>query len=1199
MRHRPAVGLIALVLLLAVPVLAQNNTGIISGRVTDPSGAVVPNAQITVTQTETNVESVSETNSDGLFRVPSLINGPYRVIIVASGFKRQVREGLALRIGENLNVEIKLEVGAVSEQVEVTSSLPLLDTQISSTGQVMEGQYFYQLPNYQHWSRGVLYYTPQVGSTNSPWPGSLGNWNINGGQTYQTAQYEDGIMSTSMDGGTTLNSVVVGVEEFKVLSSAMPAEYGHATAGALIVVKKGGTNTFHGEGGYLFKSTSMMHRRFFQRTTLQQDNPNNHTLFQMPDFVVSGPVIIPKLYNGKNKTFFQVAGSWHIDSSSNSGSYTTPTPAMLAGDFSAYSNQLYDPASTSGSFAAGNLSRTPFPGNIIPKDRFSTMWNKIAANNPFLPPQAGTGSVTNTGPNGNIVASGTGNYYNLTEQFRVDHSINNKMRLSLTYSTGNQHQPQHNVNISYAPYDQYQTLQYTIQNHAALSFTYTISPTLISETKVGIYRRTGNYQPLAGNDYTFELAKTVPGLPSNVYLNPVNFGMTEGSNGSSQLGVGTLRVNVNNTHQFNQDFTKVWGTHAFKFGYEWLWMNYIQHDISNPRLTLNFADTNGLQSNGSSVPNTGGITLANIMLGYISSYSYAQQGASNLPVDSNHSFYVQDDWRILPNLTLNIGVRYSNETPAHSKFPGQLSVGSLTVPDNYYTSGSIPGVLTCPPGGCVGGWIHPKGFLWNRDNNNFRPRIGVAWSVTPDTVIRAGFAMMTLDWNLGWTNQSEIGGSSFYNQSVSQPANVYTPLFNISQGVPAFVSVPQLPDGSIPTSASSPSARPTITVVPANYHNPYTLNWNVSIQRAVKKDYMVELSYVGMHNIGFSGNYNWNSRPWATGIDANGNVIDLSQPQNWAYRNTWVNNTSGANGTQAYKVYPNLGGVNYQCNCVRMIYHSGTIKLEKRYSRGLSFLTFLTWQKGIQNAPGNLYQSDQLMRAVTSTTQKYRYVSSMTYELPFGKGRKWMNHGRLWDILLGGYSFAWNFSVWAPTPTGIGYSGGTYLNPATGAIGARQNYPSYEADPGSDLYLVQMPQLRSGWQDIGTNRFVQNAQNPLVTNCGTTPILQPNGATWGNQCEVVAPSFTRGNMPSNFFIAQRIIGANTSIYKDFTIKERVKAQLRMDYYNPFKWFNWSQPMTTTMTQTNPAAFMTPGLNDFADSTEGGPSQIHISFRVKF
>jgi hypothetical protein len=463
-------------------------------------------------------------------------------------------------------------------------------------------------------------------------------------------------------------------------------------------------------------------------------------------------------------------------------------------------------------------------------------------------------------------------------------------------------------------------------------------------------------------------------------------------------------------------------------------------------------------------------------------------------------------------------------------------------------------------------------------------------------VVRAGFAMMTLDWNL-YTNQSEIGGGSFFNQSVSNPANVYTPLFKIDQGVPAFVSVPQNSAGQIPTSASSPSARPTITVYPANYHNPYTLNWNLSVQRAIKKNYLVELSYVGMHNVGFGGSYNWQSRPYGTGIDANGNVLDLTQPANWAYRATWYNNSSGVNGTQAYKPYPNLGGVNYQCNCVRMIYHSGTVKLEKRYSHGLSFLTFLTWAKGIQNDPGNLYQDQNLMRAVTTQTQKYRYVSSMTYELPFGIGQKWLSNGRVLDTLFGGYSFSWNFSVWAPTAVGLGYSGGTYTNPVTGAVGSRQDYPGYEPTISSN-YLVKIPEIRDGWQDIGTNRFVRNSQNPLVTNCGNTPILQPNGATWGNQCLVVAPSFTRGNMPARFWNAQRIIGANASMYKDFTIKERFKAQLRFDYYNPFKWFNWGG-VDTTMAQTNAAQFMTPGLSDFGDSTEGGPSQVHLSFRVNF
>ena len=132
----------------------------------------------------------------------------------------------------------------------------------------------------------------------------------------------------------------------------------------------------------------------------------------------------------------------------------------------------------------------------------------------------------------------------------------------------------------------------------------------------------------------------------------------------------------------------------------------------------------------------------------------------------------------------------------------------------------------------------------------------------------------------------------------------------------------------------------------------------------------------------------------------------------------------------------------------------------------------------------------------------------------------------------------------------------------TGTVsGTRQDYPGYEPTLSS-LFLVKTPKLRDNWQDIGTNRFVQTAQNPLVTNCGTAPIIQPNGATWGNECVVVAPSFTRGNMPNNFWLPQRIIGANASIYKDFTIKERVKAQLRFDYYNPFKWFNWSTLNTT-------------------------------------
>jgi hypothetical protein len=1216
LRNRLAIGLLALMIVLAIPVLAQNDTGIISGRITDSSGAVVPNAQIVVTQTATNVETASAADADGIYRLPGLRDGPYKITVSAPGFKKLVREGLFLRIGQNLSVNLELQVGAVNESVDVVNTVPLLDTQTSYTGQVVEGDYFYELPNYQHWEKGVLYYTPQVESSNAPWPGALGNWNINGGQTWQTATYEDGIMSTTMDGGTTLNSVSVGDEEVQVVSSAMPAEYGHMTAGALIVVKKAGTNAIHGEGGWLFKNDLLYHRRFFQLQTTPQEGVKD--FFQMPDFVVSGPVWIPHIYNGKNKTFFEVAGSYHIDSSSNASSYTIPTPQMLAGNYSAYSNIIYDPASLTGTFAAANLARTPFPNNTIPQSRFSSMWNAIAANNPFGVAPNSAGSILATGPNGNLVTEGTGHYFNKTTQFRVDHSLSDKFKVFASLEVGYQHQPAINADITYTPYDQYQVYTLTYQNVGMVGATYTLSPTLISETRVGEYRRTQNNVSPGGN-YEFVTNKLVPNLPSNVYVNPISIsGLSEGSNGSSQIGSGTLSINVNNIHQLSENLTKVKGTHAFKFGYEWLWENGDNHNIGNARLSLGFGGgsgnaqtdpTMGLQGNGNAISNTGGYGLANVQMGYITSYSYAQQGAPALPTDSIQSFFFQDDWRLTPKLTLNYGVRWSTETPAHNKFPGTMSNGSLTVADNYNYGGlpadqSVPGILTCPSGGCVGGWVQPKGFLWNRDYDHFTPRFGLAWNVEPNTVVRAGFAMMTLDYNTGVEQQQEIGGGSFYNQSVSQAATnvpgAFAPLFNINSGVPAFVSVAQLPNGEIPTSASSPSGRPTITWYPANYHNPYTLNWNVSIQRALKKNYMIQLSYVGMHNVGFGGTYNYDSRPYGTGIDSNGNVIDLTQSANWAYRNTWISNSSGVNGTQAYKPFPDLGGVNVECNCIQMVYHSGTVKIEKRYSYGLTFLAFFTYQKGIQNnGGGNLNQNQAEGRYVTGQTQKYRFVSSMMYELPFGKGKRWLNHGGVKNFFLGGYSFTWNYSIWAPTPEGIGYSGGQYLNPATLSTGGgRQDYPGYEDSPGGGIYLIQDPKLRSDWQDIGTARFAQATQNPLVTNCGVTPILEAPGITWGNQCEVVAPSFRLGNLPANEWIGQRIIGANASAFKNIPIKEHVQMQVRWDYFNPFKWFNWNQP-NTTMTQSSPATFMTPGLGDNGDSTEGGPSEMQLSLRVRF
>ena len=287
---------VVLVALFVVPAFAQLDTGTITGRITDPSGAVVAGAAVTVVQIEMNFEYPSQTNSEGLFRVGGLRPGPYRVTIVAAGFKKLVREGFELRIGDNMAVDAKLEIGGVAESVQVTGAAPLLETQTSSTGQVMDGNYYFELPTNQRWEKGVMYYTPGVTFTGSPWAGSLGNFRIMG--QGNIGYFEDGIIAGQQNNGNTIDTIANSVEELKVITTALPAEYGHTSGGIITVVKKTGTNSLHGLAGFQGHTRSMYPRKFFDLQTAVQQNV--HTVGYNPEVNVTGPVFIPWIYNGKN-----------------------------------------------------------------------------------------------------------------------------------------------------------------------------------------------------------------------------------------------------------------------------------------------------------------------------------------------------------------------------------------------------------------------------------------------------------------------------------------------------------------------------------------------------------------------------------------------------------------------------------------------------------------------------------------------------------------------------------------------------------------------------------------------------------------------------------------------------------------------------------------------------------------------------------
>ena len=325
--------------------LWAQDSGVLTGTVTDSSGAVVVGAQVVATNLATNFESTAESNSEGLYRIPFLRPATYRVRITAPGFKTFVRENVELRVGATLPIHGVMEVGAVADSVEVTSAVPLLETETSTTGTVITGDFFQRMPLYQRHSRALLYLTPGVNVSGLGYAGSMGGFSINGGATSNIGYFEDGMYGVQPSGTNTTDTILSTIEEAKVITTVLPAEYGHSAGGAIVIVKKSGTNQLHGGGGILFREGPMQHRRFMQPARFEQTGNSLH--FYQPDFNVSGPVLIPKLYDGRNKTFFMFAGQYLMERQGEQISWSVPTPEELSGNFAFGGrpgvNAIYDP----------------------------------------------------------------------------------------------------------------------------------------------------------------------------------------------------------------------------------------------------------------------------------------------------------------------------------------------------------------------------------------------------------------------------------------------------------------------------------------------------------------------------------------------------------------------------------------------------------------------------------------------------------------------------------------------------------------------------------------------------------------------------------------------------------------------------------------------------------------------------------------
>ena len=491
--------LLVFVFTSSVALAQTTGAATIVGNVTDTSGALIPGAKVSVVNAETAFNFEGITNGEGYFYLPYLRPGTYNMAVEAPGFKKYIRNGIELRTNEQPRIDVKLDVGNVSESVEVQATTPLLETETTVSGGIMDGQTVVKIPIIQKLTFRILPYLPDTQVING--------LHINGQRERAMGYNLDGLGAKEPVTGAVgssnrvVTSSIDAISEVKAYSTGMPAEFGHSAGGGLSVVFRSGTNQIHGSAEDRFLNQKLLHRDYFD--TILPPPVTYHEI----SAVVSGPVYIPKIYNGKDKTFWLFGLARHHENASETFTGDVPSADMLNGNFNfldtggrQIGNIIYDPT-TIRQNGDGTWTSDPFPGNIIPKNRFDPVTAKFLANNPFTPASRAPGFVDKLGPHQNLVAPTTYKSFRTRFDIKIDHQFNSNHKIFGRYSQGHHTSFRDRwVNEANWRLIDPNAIPFPIdQPNIVVSDTYTLSPTLINEFRVGFNRRKTTKNPEASN----------------------------------------------------------------------------------------------------------------------------------------------------------------------------------------------------------------------------------------------------------------------------------------------------------------------------------------------------------------------------------------------------------------------------------------------------------------------------------------------------------------------------------------------------------------------------------------------------------------------------------------------------------------------------------------------------------------------------